>query len=160
MPVQDNRSWRRNVIRMRQLDEMARSLKTLRAEVERDRSLAQAKIERAQHLPGLSAGGSIVNVASVSGILPSGQAAAYCASKAAIGGFAQALRLDLADQGIRVTEIVAGRVQTDLYRDALDSESREAMYADGELEVIEPVSSEPLSSGPDQSGLIAAQRSR
>jgi UDP-3-O-[3-hydroxymyristoyl] glucosamine N-acyltransferase len=31
MPVQDNRSWRRNVIRMRQLDDMARTLKELRA---------------------------------------------------------------------------------------------------------------------------------
>lgn len=31
MPVQDNRSWRRNIVRMRHLDEMARSLKELRA---------------------------------------------------------------------------------------------------------------------------------
>ena len=29
MPVQDNRSWRKNVIRMRQLDEMARTLRSL-----------------------------------------------------------------------------------------------------------------------------------
>ena len=35
MPVQENRAWRRNVIRMRHLDEMARQLKSLRAEVER-----------------------------------------------------------------------------------------------------------------------------
>jgi UDP-3-O-[3-hydroxymyristoyl] glucosamine N-acyltransferase len=34
MPVQDNRSWRKNVIRMRQLDDMARSLRALRAQVE------------------------------------------------------------------------------------------------------------------------------
>ena len=41
MPVQDNRSWRRNVIRMRQLDEMARSLKELR----------QAVLEHTRHPP-------------------------------------------------------------------------------------------------------------
>ena len=29
MPVQENRAWRRNVIRMRQLDDMARTLKAL-----------------------------------------------------------------------------------------------------------------------------------
>lgn len=37
------------------------SLDVLRAQVERDRQLAQAKIARAAHLPGLSAGGSIRN---------------------------------------------------------------------------------------------------
>ena len=35
MPVQENRAWRRNVIRMRQLDEMARQLKKLRADFNR-----------------------------------------------------------------------------------------------------------------------------
>jgi len=29
MPIQDNRTWRRNVVRMRQLDEMAKRLKDL-----------------------------------------------------------------------------------------------------------------------------------
>ncbi len=37
------------------------SLTVLRAMVERDRQIAQARIARAQHLPGLSAGGSIRN---------------------------------------------------------------------------------------------------
>ncbi len=37
------------------------SLDVLRAKVERDRQLAQAKIARAGHLPGLSAGGSVRN---------------------------------------------------------------------------------------------------
>jgi len=37
------------------------SLDVLRAQVERDRQLAQARIARAAHLPGLSAGGSIRN---------------------------------------------------------------------------------------------------
>jgi UDP-3-O-[3-hydroxymyristoyl] glucosamine N-acyltransferase len=29
MPIQDNRTWRRNVVRMRHLDEMAKRLKDL-----------------------------------------------------------------------------------------------------------------------------------
>jgi adhesin transport system outer membrane protein len=37
------------------------SLTVLRAMVERDRQIAQARIARAQHLPGLSAGGSLRN---------------------------------------------------------------------------------------------------
>jgi 3-hydroxy acid dehydrogenase / malonic semialdehyde reductase len=56
--------------------------------------------------------------------------AVYSATKAAIAGFAAALRADLSPFGIRVTEIVAGRVETALYKDILDAKSRAAMYAD------------------------------
>lgn len=55
--------------------------------------------------------------------------AVYCATKAAIGGFAHALRLNLVPHNIRVTEIVAGRVKTGLYNALLPPESRAAMYA-------------------------------
>jgi 3-hydroxy acid dehydrogenase / malonic semialdehyde reductase len=55
--------------------------------------------------------------------------AVYSATKAAIGAFAQALRLDLAPSGVRVTEIVAGRVETNLYASVLDEQARAAMYA-------------------------------
>lgn len=60
--------------------------------------------------------------------------AVYSATKAAISGFAAALRADLSPCGIRVTEIVPGRVETQLYNDILDAKSREAMYA-GNLSV-------------------------
>lgn len=55
--------------------------------------------------------------------------AVYSAAKAAIAGFAASLRADLCQHGIRVTEIVPGRVETQLYKDVLDAESRAAMYA-------------------------------
>jgi NADP-dependent 3-hydroxy acid dehydrogenase YdfG len=55
--------------------------------------------------------------------------AIYSAAKAGISGFAAALRADLSPFGIRVTEIVAGRVETELYKDILDAKSRAAMYA-------------------------------
>ena len=56
--------------------------------------------------------------------------AVYSATKAAIAGFATALRADLSPYGIRVTEIVPGRVETQLYEDILDAKTRAAMYAD------------------------------
>jgi NADP-dependent 3-hydroxy acid dehydrogenase YdfG len=55
--------------------------------------------------------------------------AVYSAAKAAIAGFAASLRADLSPYGIRVTEIVPGRVETRLYNDILDTEARAAMYA-------------------------------
>ncbi|RFB81586.1 SDR family oxidoreductase [Methylovirgula sp. 4M-Z18] len=55
--------------------------------------------------------------------------AVYSAAKAAISGFAASLRTDLSQYGIRVTEIVPGRVETQLYKDILGAEARAAMYA-------------------------------
>jgi 3-hydroxy acid dehydrogenase / malonic semialdehyde reductase len=55
--------------------------------------------------------------------------AVYSATKAAIAGFAASLRADLSPDGIRVTEIVAGRVETPLYKNILDAKARAAMYA-------------------------------
>ena len=52
----------------------------------------------------------------------------YGASKAAISSFAAALRCDLSGTGIRVTEIVAGRVETRLYRDVFSEEERNDLY--------------------------------
>jgi NADP-dependent 3-hydroxy acid dehydrogenase YdfG len=55
--------------------------------------------------------------------------AVYCATKAGLGAFADSLRLDLAPHRIRVTEIVAGRTETNLYKSLLSAEARAAMYA-------------------------------
>lgn len=82
--------------------------------------------------PGMRARGRghIFFTGSTAGHAPFANLAVYCATKAAVGGFAQALRLDLAPHGVRVTEIVAGRVETGLYKDLLSDEARAAMYAD------------------------------
>lgn len=55
--------------------------------------------------------------------------AVYSATKAALSGFAAALRADMSPHGIRVTEIVPGRVETQLYNGILDADARAAMYA-------------------------------
>lgn len=57
--------------------------------------------------------------------------ALYSATKAAIGAFADGLRVDLSPHRIRVTEIVAGRTETNLYKALLNDEMRQAMYANG-----------------------------
>lgn len=61
--------------------------------------------------------GSIVNVASVSGITPSGGAAAYCTSKAAVRMFSKAAAIECADakNGIRVNVVTPGGVFTPMW---------------------------------------------
>ena len=54
---------------------------------------------------------------------PFANIALYSATKAAIAGFAASLRADLSPYGIRVTEIVPGRVETQLYKDILDAKA-------------------------------------
>lgn len=73
--------------------------------------------------------GHIFFTGSTAGHAPFANLAVYCATKAAVGGFAQALRLDMAPHGVRVTEIVAGRVETGLYKSLLSDDARAAMYA-------------------------------
>lgn len=73
--------------------------------------------------------GHVLVTGSTAGHAPVAGMAVYCATKAALGMFAQALRLEVAPLGVRVTELVVGRTRTDLYRDALTAEGRSAMYA-------------------------------
>lgn len=81
-------------------------------------------------LPAMRARGAghLVFVSSVAAHLPSPGSAVYAATKAAVASFAQSLRAELAPEGLRVTEIVAGRVQTALYRNALSDEGRARLY--------------------------------
>jgi len=62
-------------------------------------------------------GGSIVNVASVSGIKPAGGASAYCASKAAVRMFSMTAAIECADAktGIRVNLVSPGGVKTPMW---------------------------------------------
>lgn len=76
--------------------------------------------------------GHIFFTGSTAGHAPFANLAVYAATKAAICGFAGSLRLDMAPSGVRVTEIVAGRVETGLYRDILPEDQRAAMYAGGQ----------------------------
>lgn len=73
--------------------------------------------------------GHIFFTGSTAGHAPFPNLAVYRATKAAVSGFGQAVRLEMAPYGVRVTEIVAGRVETGLYRDLMSAEARKAIYA-------------------------------
>lgn len=62
-------------------------------------------------------GGSIINVASVSGITPSAGASAYCASKAAVRMLSKTVTIECADAGtdIRVNVVTPGGVKTPMW---------------------------------------------
>lgn len=75
--------------------------------------------------------GHIVFTGSSASYAPGANFALYAASKAAISAFATALRGDLSKDGVRVTEIVPGRVETALYDSLLSDASRAEMYEGG-----------------------------
>ncbi|MEA2159456.1 MAG: 2-hydroxycyclohexanecarboxyl-CoA dehydrogenase [Solirubrobacteraceae bacterium] len=56
--------------------------------------------------------GHVVNLASMAGYMPHGSLAAYCTSKAAVIMFSQCLRADWARQGVGVTAICPGVIDT------------------------------------------------
>ena len=60
-------------------------------------------------------GGSIVNVASVGGLVAHPLNVAYCASKHALVGFSRSLRLELKGSGIRVTAVCPGATRTEFF---------------------------------------------
>lgn len=74
--------------------------------------------------------GHIVNLGSIMGIKPCATLTAYVASKYAVHGLSETLRLDYAGKGIRVTEIMPGLVHTGFAAQRFgDAEKAEEYYA-------------------------------
>jgi meso-butanediol dehydrogenase/(S,S)-butanediol dehydrogenase/diacetyl reductase len=69
----------------------------------------------ARHLAA-SGDGSVIAIASVTGIAGMRERVAYCASKAAVIGMVRAMALDFADKGVRVNAISPSLIMTDLAR--------------------------------------------
>lgn len=59
-------------------------------------------------------GGTIINISSASAFLPSKSMIAYTTTKAAVLAFSEALRADFADEGIAVTAVCPGFVNTNI----------------------------------------------
>jgi NAD(P)-dependent dehydrogenase (short-subunit alcohol dehydrogenase family) len=75
--------------------------------------------------------GSIVNVASLMGVVSSRSLAAYCASKAGVVSLTRSLALDLAAQGIRANCVCPGIIETGMLRRRLGlGSSREVTLDD------------------------------
>lgn len=58
--------------------------------------------------------GKIVNMSSVSGVLPTPFAGAYCSTKAAVNAFSDSLRMELAPFGIAVVTVQPGGIKSNL----------------------------------------------
>ena len=85
---------------------------------------------QASHAPMKAAGGgSIVNIASVSGIRPSPGTAAYGAAKAGLLNLTQTLAQEWGPDGIRVNAIIAGLMQTETSQDTYGDEAAQQAVA-------------------------------
>lgn len=82
-------------------------------------------------------GGHVVNTASMAGLIAPGGLTAYAASKYAVVGLSEALRAELAPQGIGVSVLCPGAVSTNFYitsavrRDAIMREDATQAFAPG-----------------------------
>jgi 3-hydroxy acid dehydrogenase / malonic semialdehyde reductase len=93
-------------------------------------------------LPHIRDGGHIVNMDSIAGKQAYENAAVYCAVKAAVSMFTQALREDLLGRPIRITDLapgLAGGTEFSLVRFKGDEEKAKAVY-----QGVEPLTSEDI----------------
>lgn len=56
--------------------------------------------------------GHIINTASLAGLVPTGEAASYAATKHAVVGLTKALRIEAAEHGVKVTALCPGVIRT------------------------------------------------
>lgn len=92
-------------------------------------------------------GGSVINIASVSGARPSPGTAAYGAAKAGLLNLTQSLAQEWGPHGIRVNAIIAGLMQT---------ENAEATYGDAEAQaaVGKSMPLQRMGTGEDLAGAV------
>ncbi|GGN94327.1 MULTISPECIES: SDR family NAD(P)-dependent oxidoreductase [Haloarcula] len=81
--------------------------------------------------------GSIVNIASIYGLVGGKGAAAYSAAKGGVVNFTQQVAVDYADDGVRVNSICPGFVETPMTKPLLETE-RFYNYVKGETPMNRP----------------------
>ncbi len=74
--------------------------------------------------------GSIINVTSVTGVVPFARQGVYAATKAAIHQFTKVMALEWAEKQVRVNAIAPGWVETDLVGDLFASRHGEGLRSD------------------------------
>jgi len=99
------------------------------------KAVAPAMVERGR--------GHIVNVASAVGRVPVPDAATYSASKFAVVGFSEALRMELAPSGVDVSLILPAVVQTELADGVPQAFGMKPVTASDVAEAIESVIRDP-----------------
>ena len=83
----------------------------------------------AERMVRVGKGGSIINIASILGLMARPAASNYCASKAAVLHMTKSMALDLVDKGIRVNTMAPGYFDTDLTSWWLQTEEGQAAKA-------------------------------
>jgi len=81
----------------------------------------------ARQMQARGTGGSIVNIASITGLRVAGNIAAYAASKAAVVHLTKALALEWARYNIRVNALCPGYIETPLNREFFATEAGQAL---------------------------------
>jgi NAD(P)-dependent dehydrogenase (short-subunit alcohol dehydrogenase family) len=81
----------------------------------------------ARHMRDHKLGGSIVNIASITGLRVAGAISAYVASKAGLIQLTKAMALELARYHIRVNALAPGYIETDINRDFFAGEAGQAL---------------------------------
>jgi NAD(P)-dependent dehydrogenase (short-subunit alcohol dehydrogenase family)/pimeloyl-ACP methyl ester carboxylesterase len=84
----------------------------LRGVLNGSRAFATQMVDRGQ-------GGTIINVSSAAAFIPSKSMVAYGTTKAAVLAFSESLRADLADDGITVTAVCPGFVNTNIAKNTV-----------------------------------------
>ena len=84
----------------------------LRGVISGSRAFGAQMVERGE-------GGTIINVSSAAAFLPSKSMVAYSTTKAAVLAFSESLRADLADEGITVTAVCPGFVNTNIAKSTI-----------------------------------------
>lgn len=95
----------------------------LKAPMQLTRAFLPAMVERKR--------GHLIYIGSSGGQAPYPNMAAYGPSKAGLSLFCDNLRCDLLGTSVRVTEVVPGRVQTELYRTAMAGNQARTLLYDG-----------------------------
>lgn len=95
-------------------------------------------------------GGWIVNISSLSSTGPFAGGAAYCASKAGLNAFGDALMLELRPSGIRVTTVLPGSVATGFSGRTPDTGAEWKLHPEDVAQAIEGLLDQPARSLPSR----------
>ena len=105
-------------------------------------------------------GGWIINISSLAGKNPFADGAAYCASKAALNAFSEALMQEVRHDGIRVAYVLPGSVRTGFMGRAQSTEDSWKLAPEDVAEVVVDLVAHPARSLPSRVEIRPAQPPR